>query len=433
MIQTGMNQKKGHFLKRLYINSKNPERSAYFWNMTAAVTSSFQSMIFMLVLTRTGRIEEASYVAIGFAAANLMMTIGKFGVRNFQVTDVLEKYRFSDYRKMRYITVCGMLLATVIYCAYNMIFKQYVPEKTVTVALLCIYKAIESMEDVYHGRLQQLGRLDIAAKIWATRNILFILEFIICYLSLRSLTAAILISTVTTLLLCIGLNRLPQEEYRTQKKAESSGLGMLFKECIPVAVAAFLLMYISNAPKYIIDAAVSDAEQTYFNILFMVIYVVTLLSNFLFNPVLNKMARWWEEGAYKKLQKRILTLIGMVAGIVTCGIVFAEVIGRRLLGWIYGISLEQYRNELDLMLAAGGLIAILNLLYLVIILLRKQSIFYVVFTAVSLVLVASGGYVLRAFALKGLCWYYAGILLTADIVMGVCVMYLMNREIRKNA
>lgn len=422
--------KRKNILARFYLNSKNQNRSAYFWNMLAAVTSSFQSMLFMLVLTRMGEIESASYIAIGFATANLVMTIGKFGVRNFQVTDVGETFHFQDYRRMRYLTVAGMLIFSFLYCVFSEVFREYVLIKTMTVALLCIYKTIESMEDVYHGRLQQLGRLDIAAKIWATRNIVFIMEFIVCYLFLQNLIGSLLISIATTLVLCVLLNRIPRVEYHIQPVKSSDGTKTLLIECIPVAFAAFLLMYISNAPKYIIDAAVSDQEQTYFNILFMVIYAVTLLSNFLFNPVLNKMARWREDGEYKRLLGRILRLIAVVIGIVCVGTLFVEAIGRRLLGWIYGISLENYRIELDLMMVAGGLIAILNLLYMIIILLRKQTIFYILFTVAALVLVTRGRYVLNQYDLKGLISFYIGVLLVSDIVMFICMVVLIRRESR---
>lgn len=430
--ETKMEPTKTDFFRRLYLNSGNPQRSAWFWNMMAALTSSFQSMLFMLVLTRFGEIEAASYIAIGFAAANLAMTVGKFGVRNFQVTDVTEKYHFRDYRNMRVLTVAAMVVFTLIYCGFNVVFRQYVPVKTATVALLCIYKMIESAEDVWHGRLQQLGRLDISAKIWATRNILFIIEFILCYFWLRDLIVSLLISIVTTLVLSLLLNRIPRGEYRISPASKDTGkTKALLVECIPVAFATFLLMYISNAPKYIIDSVVSDQEQTYFNILFMVIYIVTLLSNFMFNPVLNRMAIWREHGEHAKLLKRVVRLIAAVAGIVAVGVLFAEAIGTQLLGWIYGVSLADYHAEVDLMLIAGGLIAILNLLYLIIILLRKQAIFYVIFTAVSLVLVSTGKNILRSYELRGLCCFYIGILLLADIAMFLCVFVLIRKERRE--
>ena len=428
-MENQMEPTKINFFSRLYLNSRNPHRSAWFWNMVAAMTSSFQSMLFMLVLTRFGEIEAASYIAIGFAAANLAMTVGKFGVRNFQVTDVTEHYHFRDYRNMRVLTIAAMAVFILIYCGFNVVYRQYVPVKTATVALLCIYKMIESTEDVWHGRLQQLGRLDISAKIWATRNIVFIAEFMVCYFYLRDLTGSLVISIVTTLVLSLLLNRIPRREYRVPPASESGGnMKALLVECIPVAFATFLLMYISNAPKYIIDSVVSDREQTYFNILFMVIYIVTLLSNFMFNPVLNRMAIWREQGEHDRLLKRVVRLIVAVAGIVAVGVLFAEVIGTRLLGWIYGVSLDDYHAEVDLMLIAGGLIAILNLLYLIIILLRKQAIFYVIFTAVSLLLVITGKSVLRIYELRGLCCYYIGILLAADIIMFLCVFYLIRRE-----
>ena len=120
-----MKYKEMRTIVRFILYSKNEVKASYVWNMIAAFSNSFQSMIIMLIMTRTGYVEAASYVAIGFAAANLMMTIGKFGIRNFQVTDVTEKFDFSCYKQSRYITVSVMVLCSFLYCVERILGAEY--------------------------------------------------------------------------------------------------------------------------------------------------------------------------------------------------------------------------------------------------------------------------------------------------------------------
>lgn len=415
---------------RFILYSKNEVKASYVWNMIAAFSNSFQSMIIMLIMTRTGYVEAASYVAIGFAAANLMMTIGKFGIRNFQVTDVTEKFDFSCYKQSRYITVSVMVLCSFLYCVERILGAEYSFEKAEVVFLFCLYKTIEALEDVYHGRLQQKGRLDIAAKIWAVRNIFFIIEFLIVFLISGKLLVTLTITVATTMILCWDLNHIPVQFYVAplEVNEEKGTWGKLIQTCFPIAVATFLLMYISNAPKYIVDTVISDEGQTYFNILFMTIYVVTLLSNFIYNPILNRLAYLWKERERSNLLRKIGVVIGIIVGIVFVGILFAEIIGRKLLGMIYSVSLESYKQELRWMLISGGLIAIMNLLYMLIILLRKPKIFYFVFAAAAFILFVFGKNVLVQWGLTRLCVFYNMVLFIVDVAFIVCVLYIICRK-----
>lgn len=419
-------------LESFILDINNIDRKNFIWNIVASISNSFQSMLLMLILTRQGNVEGASYIAIGFAVANLLMTIGKFGVRNYQVTDVEEKYDFSTYFRLRFVTVSAMILGCVVYGGYNMIFKSYTLNKLIVVELVCLYKIIESIEDVYHGRLQQKGLLCIASKIWSIRSITFIVEFFVIYWLTQDVLVTLLVDVITSMVLALGLNSIPKEKYGIFENTNKKQIFGLMYSCVAIAIATFLLMYISNAPKYIIDSYVTDDEQAKINILLMVIYVVTLLSNFMFNPIINKLAVISLQKKYKELITKILVLCAGIGIIVVVGIIFAELIGRKLLGWIYKVSLEDYRSELLLIIIAGGLIALLNLFYMIIIMLRKQKIFYVVFTIATLILMIFGREVLIKFQFGGLCVFYNIILLVTSGSLMVYSLSIMCKKRRSN-
>lgn len=399
------------------------------WNMIATISNSFQSMMLMLILTQQKDVVGASYIAIGFAVANLLMTIGKFGVRNYQVTDIEENYSFSTYCRARYITVFIMAIGCILNGLYNVMFNSYGISKLLVVELLCVYKLVESMEDVYHGRLQQKGYLCIASKIWSLRNITFIIEFFMVYYLTKDVLTTLVIDVISTMVLALWFNSIPKMYYNTEQNETSNSSFSLLSSCIAIAIATFLLMYISNVPKYIIDSYVTEDEQTKINILLMVIYVVTLLSNFMFNPIINKLAILKTENKYRELLRKIYILCIGIIVIVVFGIVFAQLIGRKLLGCIYNVSLEEYKEELLLVIISGGFIALMNLFYMIIIMLRKQKIFYIVFTIAALIFMLFGRTVLETYDFIGLCNFYNIILCIISLCLaGSSIGLMMKRS-----
>ena len=161
-------------LASFLLKTKNVNRSAVIWNALAACLTSFQTMLLLMVLTHFGTSDHSGFFVMAYTVANLVMNIGKFGMRQFQVTDVAEKYSFREYVTSRVFSSGLMTLALVLYLLYGLLFNGYTAEKAAVVALISLFRGVEAAEDVIHGRMQQLGRLDVASKILATRNAVFI-------------------------------------------------------------------------------------------------------------------------------------------------------------------------------------------------------------------------------------------------------------------
>ena len=83
------------------LKTKNIKRSSVLWNALSACLTSFQTMLLLMVLTRFGTSEHSGYFVMAYTVANLMMNIGKFGMRQYQVTDAKEKYSFREYISSR--------------------------------------------------------------------------------------------------------------------------------------------------------------------------------------------------------------------------------------------------------------------------------------------------------------------------------------------
>lgn len=75
-------------VKRFLTNSNDIDKSGAIWNLVASVLCAFQSVILLVVMTHTIGLIPAGIYTMGNTDNNLFLSIGKYGVRPFQVSDV---------------------------------------------------------------------------------------------------------------------------------------------------------------------------------------------------------------------------------------------------------------------------------------------------------------------------------------------------------
>ncbi len=89
------------------------ERQNIIWNMAASILNSAQTVILLFIVTRTLGVVEGGVFSFAFSTANMLLYIGTYGVRNYQVTDVLKKHSFHEYYMLRIVTSTVMMILII--------------------------------------------------------------------------------------------------------------------------------------------------------------------------------------------------------------------------------------------------------------------------------------------------------------------------------
>ncbi len=111
-----------------------------------------------IVVTQLSGTEQAGMFSMAFIIGTLLMIVGNYGVRTYQVSDIGEKHSFFDYQINRWITCIIMMLVAYGYCS----LRGYDPNMFSICMAVCTYKMIDGLADVYEGRLQQMDKLYLA-------------------------------------------------------------------------------------------------------------------------------------------------------------------------------------------------------------------------------------------------------------------------------
>lgn len=409
---------------------KNRSSSNYnfVWNTMAGLVNASEAVILLMVATRTNGLEDAGILTIAFAIGNLMMTIGRYGVRNYQVTDVEEQLPFSAYFTHRICTVLLMESVTGVYLIYSCFFNDYSAYKCLTILLVCAIYMAESMEDVFWGLYQKNGRIDIGAKIFIGRWGLHLIITSAGLLFTHKLVLSLFWGFLAGALVSILANRNIASEYYKGKFFQWGGVAHIFYSCFPLFVVAFLTNYVSNAPKYAIDKYMSETDQACYGYIAMPVFVVMLFGSFVYQPILTDFADEWKEKKMQALRSRILKIVFIVISLTVVCFVGAYLCGIPILSVLYATDLTSYKKELLILMVAGGGLGLVTFESTLLTVIRKQNITMSGYILIALLAKILFGYIVRMRGLLGAAELYAALMWMLSLFYGGCICWQVKKS-----
>ena len=416
------------------INTRPSERSIYIWNIVGSLTNAFMSMVILAIVTRTLNNQQTDIFSIAWSISQLMATIGTFQIRTYQATDVTEKYKFNQYFIFRCVTVFAMIFTSILY----IVGKKYSFYKSAIVLIICLFRAVDSLADVYEGFFQQKERLDLAGKALTYR----IIAAMLCFSGTLIVFQDLLISSLSLLAaycICffifdIRYNRsVDILKNRTRGQIKNNGwlMGLLL-EGFPLFVNAYLMMSINNEPKMVIDRAIEQkwmeaGTQTAFNIVFMPASVLTLVY-IVFRPLLTQMAIAWskkEKKVFLQIIIKMLACLIVVACIILLG---SAILGIPVLSLFYGIDLSKYKVHL-LVVILGGCFCTLSYVFdNALVVIRKQYLLVVAYIITWVYVKAVSNLLIKKAGMLGAVSLYASSMFMFVCVTVVIFIVCLKRE-----
>lgn len=400
-----------------------------------AIISALQNPIILLVMTRTNGTYDAGIFSIAFAIATLMLYVGLYGLRRFQSSDLDEKYSYAEYHGMRILTCSLMIFVSIVYCVYGMVFTGYSMEKALVIFMICIVKVCQAYSDVYHGCMQQKGRLDVATKSSSVRYLLEMAAYVVLLALTHNLllsTAGFMFASIIGLLLTSVNAGRNYCTYRPSFRIDKvKGLAI---EGFPLFASLFLNMYISNAPKYAIDAFLTEEVQAIYNMIFMPAFAVMLIANFIFNPILTTYAELWiaeTRESIRKLKLHIRKQMCVIAGLTVLGLAIAATIGIPVLSVIFGLDLGEYRSELCVVMMGGGALAYSTYFSTVITVIRMQKTLIVCYGVVAIAAKLMSRFFVLNYGIMGAAGMYSFLMILLAVMLFAITCRGIGRSSRK--
>lgn len=316
----------------------------FIWNTFGTGINSFNSLFFLVIVTRINGIETAGIFSIAYATACILYTLALYSGRLCQVTDIENKIKDKDYIANRALTCIIMLIGATVFLG----IKQYSGFKTGIFALLAVFKALEAFSDILYGIMQKNGILYKAGQSLTMKGVIGVILFgIIDFFTKNLIYSCISLIIVNVLVLIIFDYLLISKMLIDKKdKVNKSNVLHILKSEFFVFVNSFAGIYILNAPKYAIDTFLTEDIQAIYGYIMMPATVMTLFTQFIVMPVLGKLKDLYEKKEFKSFNSLTFKIKLIVIAFGGFAVLAAFLLGPEFLGLIYGVELLDYRMNL---------------------------------------------------------------------------------------
>ena len=331
---------------------------SFWWNALGGAISAGQSAILLIFISHRIGITTAGIVTISYAVANVFSSIARYGMRNYQVTDHNNKYSFGDYLYNRILITAITILIAAAYLIWCYYANGDTTSKLMILGEIIVLKLLDSFEDVFLGRYQQMGYFGSGAKIMAIR--LSLSTGLMCILLLIrinvyvSLFAGICISILADLYLICSTFQVTQSKIGS---FNSGHVWELTKKCLPLCIGTTLSIYIGNVPKYMIDHYMDETIQAKFGYIMMPVFVVMLFNTFIYQPVIKELGDMWKNDQRLLFYKKIIHQCRLIAVMTVVVVLVGMTVGLPVLSVIYNVDLNRCRLEFLILLIGRGFYA----------------------------------------------------------------------------
>ncbi len=382
---------------KLWSRLRALNRSGPFWNMMGSGMMAASTVVMTMLV---GHFSDLAYVgdfSLALTTAQILYSLALFGTNDLQMTDYHRWYRFNHYFGVKLFSTA---LATVV-CAVVVAALRFNGEAAVFTWLLTAFMLLNSLGELYQSMFFQSNRLDLTGKAMFFRYFLSTVAFGAVLVSGRTIASACVWMIAVNVAATIWWDLRRAGEFRDAGYALEIGRSLsLIREALPLCLSVLGSLFVVNCPKYIINARLSSEVQGLYNILFIPTYSINLLSQFIFRPYLARyeaLLRGDGKGFWRLLAKQA----GVIAAAGVCLGVFMYLAGAPFLKLLFGQDVSGYRALMGLFMVSGSILAVNQLLYYIMVILRRQKTILLIFLTGSALTLLVGLAFIARFEISG--------------------------------
>lgn len=410
------------FYKLIYGSNKNIEKRNLIWNLFASIFYAAISMLLGFFIVKIKGDREGGIFFFAFSTlAQQIYILAYFGIRPIQITDTKYRYSFSEYLIFRLITISFAffigLFYTILFAKDYFIFSIYI--------IMILYKLVDAFSDLLECEWQRRGKLYIGAKG------IFFRTFISSSLFLLSLylTKNLIFSSLVflfSLILYVGIFiYYPLKYENIKKKFSFANIKLLYVSSKCLFISSFLDLYIFASSKFAINKYLSNEHNAYYTTLFIPTSIINLLAGIIIRPTLTKLSLFYDKyevSKFKKTSNKLLSII-LVFSVFILG--FTLIFSKYFLKIIFTsktpTEILEYSQILFLIILGGCFYAIMNLMYYLLVILKKEKRIFAIYIFASIIAFILSNMLTKKFNMLGAAISYLVIMILLSLIFSAVV------------
>ncbi len=335
-------------------------RYDFLWTLMGNGIFAASQWIVIVMLAKLSRPELVGKYSFALAVGTPLITFASFQLRSVQVTDVRGEHQFSDYLGFRLLSMGGAMVALTVLC----LAMRYQPSMTALIEALALGLAVESVSDVYYGRMQAHSRMDSIAKSMILRGVLSSLATVAVVVATGSLLLGVLAMVAARMGVLLLFDRSLKKtiapmpvrpcDLGARPRVQWPRQKTLLFTTLPIGLVSVLVSLNTSIPRYFIEWAAGPRELGIFAALSFFQSSGNMVVGAMGQAAFGRLATSYAEEDRRKFFALLFRLVAVGVGLGAAGVLVAAFAGH----WILQVMFRhEYADRADLlvrlMIAAG--------------------------------------------------------------------------------
>lgn len=322
--------------------------SDYAWNTFGTFFYFLCQYLLTILVVRLGNFTDAGIFSIVLSITNIFYCISIYGVRNYQVADIANRFSDSDYIQFRHI--CSMTALLLFMIALP--FFGYPLYTNLCCLVYLFYKFGESYTDVFFGIFQKRNEVKKIALSYIFKGIVSVVTFSLGMILFHSLLATLLINTLGLLAVML-IYDLRNEKNLKGKRLTRKKMMVLARDCFPLMLYSLLVPALNLIMRTDVERVFGTEQLGYFSSVTMVLSILNTLMTSVFVILIPTVSVLYSEKKISRLMRLILMALGGFALLLVLGLFAGWLLGDFVFSLIFGKEILPYMNLLGPTIAAS--------------------------------------------------------------------------------
>lgn len=311
----------------------------FVWHAIGNITYLMCQWLITVLVPVIGGFQDAGILSIAMSVSATCQTVGMFGIRNYQVSDVDEKYSDSCYVGLRSLT-CG---AAMLMCFVFSLVGGYNGGQFIAITLFMIFRLAETYADVLHGIAQRNGRLYIGGISFCIKGVGLLICFLLGYFLTKSLNLGLLAMTLFSCATVVLYDLPMVRRVKRFRLTDSLGrCGALALETLPLCVYLFLFSAVCTLPKLILEAEMGETVLGIYSSIYAPAMLLQAASGYLYTPFATNFAEMRQRGENKAFLSTLAKISAFILALGAVVMLAAWLLGEFALVLVFGEDIRPH-------------------------------------------------------------------------------------------
>lgn len=325
------------------------------WNSAGSLVNlGCQWLISIFIVRLASDYRAAGVYSLALSISSMLGPIAHFRTYTYQVSDVDDEFKASDYLVFRLMTCFAALLVTALYSIVTVDSSSLV-----AILLLSVWKLVGFVIDVFHATDQKNHRMDFIGKSLALQGAVSLGLFCLVFGLSDSLELALIAMALGTMTICVAFDYPRARLFADFKQGTNAAkMRSLFLACLPLVVANVAFSAVPSIPRQLLSTLNGASDLGIYASVAAPAAIIQAGAAYIYNPLIGYFSSYKKNGDSRNFVALLSKAMGGVFLIGVAATIVLGLFGDLLLTIMYGADIARYSYLFYLIVPVSILIGV---------------------------------------------------------------------------